>query len=127
MVAFVFRLSLGFTLKAGFPHFGRGGRSRPDSLKGAFMSRLRPTLLAILVLSLALAGPAAAAQPPSRQPGPAALTTFFSEAWQRLTAPLAALWAKGGGSMDPDGKPLPPPPSSLDTDGGGGMDPNGRL
>ena len=101
------------------------------------MTRLWRTPLAVLVLVLALAAPAAAAQ---RKPARPALMTIAAQVWQRLTAPLAALGAKGGagmdpdgakggGSMDPNGKPLPPPPapstSGLDSDGGGTMDPNG--
>jgi hypothetical protein len=101
------------------------------------MTRLWRTTLAVPVLVLALAGPAAAAQ---RKPTRPELATIAAQVWQRLTAPLAALGAKGGGTMDPDGakgwagmapngKPLPPPAapstSSLDSDGGGTMDPNG--
>jgi hypothetical protein len=90
------------------------------------MTRLWRTSLAVLVLVLALAAPAAAAQ---RKPARPELATIAAQVWHRLTAPLAALWTKGGGSMDPDGKPLPTPPppstSGLDGDGGGGMDPDG--
>lgn len=89
------------------------------------MTRLWRTTLAALFLVLTLAAPAAAAQRKPARPG---LATIAAQVWQRLTAPLAALGAKGGGTMDPNGKPLPPPPpstSGLDSDGGGGMDPNG--
>ncbi len=90
------------------------------------MTRLWRIPLAVLVLVLALAVPAAAAQ---RKPARPELATIAAQVWQRLTAPLAALGTKGGGGMDPDGKPFPPPPppstSGLDGDGGGTMDPNG--
>lgn len=99
------------------------------------MTRLWRTAFAVPVLVLALAAPAAAAQ---RKPARPELMTIAAQVWHRLTAPLAALGAKGGGGMDPDGnkggigmdpngKPLPPPPpSTSDSDGGGGMDPNGQ-
>ena len=91
------------------------------------MTRLWRTTLAVPVLVLALAVPAAAAQ---RKPARPELVTIAAQVWHRLTAPLAALGAKGGAGMDPDGKPLPSPPppstSGLDSDGGGGMDPDGR-
>jgi hypothetical protein len=90
------------------------------------MTRLWRTALAVPVLVLALAAPAAAAQ---WKPARPELGGVAAQVWHRLTAPLAALGAKGGGTMDPDGKPLPSPPppstSGLDSDGGAGMDPNG--
>ena len=90
------------------------------------MTRLWRTTLAVPVLVLALAAPVAAAQ---RKPARPEMAAIAAQVWQRLTAPLAALGAKGGGGMDPDGRPLPPPPpstSGLEGDGGGTMDPDGQ-
>lgn len=97
------------------------------------MSRFRRLHLALLILVAILfigAAPVAASEgKPTRRPELAALAAVSSRvswAWQRITAPLAALWAKGGGSMDPNGQPLPPPPSSAESDGRGSMDPDGQ-
>ncbi|HVR99838.1 MAG TPA: hypothetical protein VMW27_24655 [Thermoanaerobaculia bacterium] len=106
------------------------------------MSRWKRTAAVVLVLATALAVPAAAAErKPTRSLELAAIT---AQAWQRLTAPLEALWAatggtmsadgaidKGRGGMDPNGTPLPPPPPTSGTDGTtgygrGSMDPDGQ-
>jgi hypothetical protein len=79
------------------------------------MSRFRRIAFAVPVLVLVLAAPVLAAQrkPPVRPD----LVAMAAQAWHRLTAPLVSLWAKGGGGMDPDGKPLPNPAPAT-SDGG---------
>lgn len=69
------------------------------------MSRWKRIALTVVVLVLALSVPAVAAErKPARSPGAGGASR---PDLHQLTAPLAALWIKGGGGMDPDGKPLP--------------------
>jgi hypothetical protein len=65
---------------------------------------------------------------------PAVESGFFSVVWNLLTNIFehgtgsgSSFSAKNGGTMDPNGKPAPPPPSgdTSTSDNGGTMDPNG--
>ena len=47
---------------------------------------------------------------------------LLTRVWNALVQPLIPLWAKGGGTMDPDGGS-----ATTATDGGGTMDPNGTA
>jgi hypothetical protein len=85
---------------------------------------LRVVPLALVLLALAL--PAAAQ--PAKEPG-ANLGRLVSALWERLSSPLASLWEKGRGIIDPDGvtapdttSTTPPPPP---TPGRGVIDPDG--
>lgn len=85
------------------------------------MTRRTRRTLSLLCLSVVLCLPLQA-QP--RLPQPAdALSGFLSSLWERVSAPLASLWAAdetdGRGAVDPDGQPVPT------TDGRGACDPDG--
>lgn len=83
---------------------------------------LHRVALAFLVLIL-LTAPVPAADGrvhrAEREPGLAAVL------WQALQK-LSPLASKSSGTMDPDGKPLPPKPA-VQTDASGTMDPDGRM
>lgn len=88
-------------------------------------SVLHRVILAACLVLILLAAPASAAgaqgQMADREP---AVFTFLWRALQNL-APVAL---KSSGTMDPDGRPLPPPPdSAIQTDSSGTMDPDGRC
>lgn len=89
----------------------------------------RPTRRAAAVLFLTLALPAAsqAGQEPARS---APVQGIFDLLWQRLAAPLLALWEEGNMGMDPDGgsngdQGIGMDPDGGTTNGGPGMDPDG--
>ncbi|HEY2295358.1 MAG TPA: hypothetical protein VGM86_32040 [Thermoanaerobaculia bacterium] len=81
---------------------------------------IRSVVLALVLLVLA-AG-AVQARPLAARSAPAG---FFEALWQWL-APYVPIWAKEGGTLDPDGthpNSLAPLPTS---DSGGAMDPDGK-
>jgi hypothetical protein len=94
-------------------------------LKGSFMSRIHRILLTLVAL-LALSLPLAAQARPSQDGNPAA--SLLAAVWERLTAPLSALWAAASPATSVPVPPPPPPPiqdPGASTDGRSTIDPIG--
>ena len=83
------------------------------------MFRRAHRILLVLVALLSLALPLAGQERSDR--GGRAGESFFSRLWQRLVAPISALWA---GDTAPNTE-LPPPPPAPDPDGRSMVDPLG--
>jgi hypothetical protein len=95
-------------------------------------------IAAALALALLLASPLAALGPrgSDKAPAPSPWSLDALWAWARAwlglqgsrTAPPAATdktYCEGGGSIDPDGRPVCTSTASGSTEGGGSIDPNG--
>lgn len=105
----------------------------PSSLRRATMTGI---LLGVLFVP-GLLQARTPARDGMRMSRPAVESGFFSVVWDLLTDIFdqrgtsvgsgSSFFAKNGGTMDPNGKPAPPPPSgdTSTSDNGGTMDPNG--
>lgn len=83
------------------------------------LRRVAPACLALILLAAPVLAAGGRVQQAEREPG------FFAILWRALQQ-LSPLAPKSSGTMDPDGKPLPPD-SAAQTDSSGTMDPDGRM
>lgn len=80
----------------------------------------------ILLFVLSVVSPPASAGT-SREPEQLSVRAFMSTLWRGVSQ-LIPLIGKSSGTMDPDGKPLPPPSGAPEQgDSSGTMDPDGRM